>query len=355
MGGCNEGANAGSICIEQNDCADGLQCLADVCVARCAENTQCGDGYHCTTSGTCEEVISKLGDSCASEWECGINQGCQLNSIPSSLGRLGGTCQQQGQGLNIGSECGLDDDCRSGLCTIGRCSQLCSSNADCSGRTDCTDLPRMTTEGPALFSGCLQNYGVLKYTIPVSSPSEQILVPVPASARSFAMVTTADDDLHTIGATRVVSPSGELLYSGDTSFEGLESEAIRYFRKKRVSTLLVPNRDTLELETGYYKIDIEATLGQLGIGTVTPEVSVFYKLDDRRFLDLHFYFLDLEDHPCKENIGGITLNAVSAFESNTFQNEYIRSIREILGDGDLTIGNVSYTDLQRADLDGIIG
>ncbi len=350
VGACNEGATAGSICAEHNDCANDLQCLADVCVARCTENTQCGDGYHCTTSGTCEEVVSKLGDSCVSEWECGINQGCQLNLVASSSERLGGTCQVQGQGLNIGSECGLDDDCRSGLCAIGRCSQLCSSNADCSDRTDCTDLPRKTTEGPALFRGCLQNYGVLKHTIPVGSPSEQILVPVPASARSFALVTSADDDLHTIGATRVESPSGELLYS-----EGLEAEPIRYFRQQQVSTLLVPNRDTLELETGYYKIDIKSTLGQVGAGTVTPEVSVYYKLDDRRLLDLHFYFLDLEDHPCKENIGGKTLNALSAPGLNTFKNEYLGEIRAILGGGNLTIGNVRYTDLQRADLDGIVG
>lgn len=351
---CDGGRSAGSVCEEHSDCEDSLQCLASVCVSRCTENTHCGDGYECSSSGSCDQVLSELGDSCTSEWQCGLNQSCQLNDLADSDGRLGGICLPQGQGFNVGAECSEDQDCRSDLCAIGRCSLLCTVSGDCPNGTACTDLPRTTLQDSAIFRGCLQNFGVLKHTIQTSGPKERLMIPVPASARSFAMVSTADDDIHTIGAVRVESPTGILLHDGVSTVEERENDAIRYFRNRRVSTLMVPNRDTLELETGFYQVDVEASLGQLGIGTITPEVTVFYKLDDRRNLDLHFYFLDLEDHPCRGNFGGDTLSSAEAPLSSNFQNEYLKSIKRILGGGEIDIGQINYTDIQRADLDGIV-
>lgn len=209
-------------------------------------------------------------------------------------------------------------------------------------------------EDGAIYGGCLQNFGVLKHTISTSGPTETLMIPVPASARSFAMVSTADDDIHTIGAIRVNAPSGALLHDGISTAEERENDAIRYFRNRRVSTLMVPNRDTLALETGYYRVEVKASLGQVEVGTITPEVTVFYKLDDSRKLDLHFYFLDLEDHPCREKIGRKTLSATEAPRSPEFQNEFLDSIETILGGGDINIGQISYTDIQRADLDGVV-
>jgi len=352
--GCSSGSPAGAVCVRHGDCAADLQCLAEVCVVQCNNNRECGDGYQCTSSGICEQVISQLGDACTSERQCGQNQRCQLEQEANEFGRIPGTCQEQLGGSNLGAECVADGNCRSGLCTIGRCSELCTVNADCPDNTDCTELPRMTASGPALFSGCLQNSGVLKISVSMSESAEQLQIPVPSSARSFALVTTTEDPSHFVGATRVLSPSGKLIFNADITFEEQEVEKLRYLRKKQVSTLFVPNRDTMEIETGFYTIDVEASLGEFFSGTETPKVTVVYKLDDRRLLDLHFYFLDLEEHPCRDTFGSTTLNSELVGTSGPFQNSYLSRIEEILGEGALTIGQTTYTDIKRADLDGVV-
>ncbi len=354
LGACGAGGGAGALCSEHSDCSSAYQCLSGTCVSRCESTPECGDGYQCSSDGTCEAVISQLGDPCQSEWDCGTGQSCKLINTSASEGTLlSASCQPQGPGLNVGGQCQQDDECFSSICSLGRCSQLCRADSDCPAQTGCTTIPKAVNGSSALFKGCLQNSGVLSLEFPINSSSQRLQIPVPESAQSFAVVTTVDDTQHFVGVRHVVAPSGALLFQGEFSFEEQSTSKIRHILHKQVNTLLVPNRDTLELETGFYQVSVAASLANAE-GTAIPKATVFYKMDSRRILDLHFYFLNLQDHPCKKQIGSKTLSAQNAINSNPFQEKYLKSLKAILRNGDLQIGQVTYTDIDRADLDGIV-
>jgi hypothetical protein len=355
--GCNGGRGAGAACDAHSQCADAYQCLEDICVPRCDSNSECGDGYQCSSKGICELVISAIGDPCASEWECGLGQGCVLDALLQDSGQvLAATCQLQGTGGNVGALCEVDEDCHNSLCTLGHCSQVCAVNEDCPLGNRCALIPRFTLAEPALFYGCLQSTGVLEHRIPMTEPVETLPVFVPSDTHSLAIVSSVDDDLHLVGATRVVDPNGKLLFNGDSSPEQLVANRIRYIRQKRISTMLIPNSDNPEvkLQTGIYQVRMEAALPPFGEGNAIPEVSVFYKMDTGRVLDLHFYFLDLSDHPCNDEFGVDTLNASSAALSTGFQNEYLAELQDIFAEANINTGTIRYSDIDRADLDGIV-
>ena len=366
---CDGGAGAGARCSQSSDCQSELQCLQEVCVPRCVQNADCGDGNRCTSGGRCEQVVSSIGDRCASEWDCGPGQGCVLDEDdPDNDQRLAATCQAQGVGSSVGSKCAADSDCRNSLCSLGHCSQLCEVNSDCPAGTGCEWIPRIIENDSALFLGCLQSTGVLSTRIEMTSPAERLRIPVPSSARSLTVVSQVNDAVHFVGATRVVSPSGDLLFNGATSLEDLLANPIRYFRQRKISTLMIPNRagatpsDDVEIQTGIYQIDIAATLPPFGPGTAIPEVQVFYKLDTSRKLDLHFYFLDLDEHPCQQQLGISTLDGTpvdtidetTAPSSQGFQ-AYLSELKTILSSGDIQVMSTHYKDIDRADLDGIVG
>ncbi len=323
---------------------------------QCVQNSDCGDGYICASNGSCQPVISAIGDSCKSEWDCGLGQGCVLDDAladPSGSKILSATCQEQGTGSNVGSLCSVDEDCRNSLCTLGHCSQLCEVNSDCPSGTGCELIPRLIPGDSVLFKGCLQSTGVLQTEIKMSSPAERLRILVPSSAQSLTLVAQVADDVHFVGATRVVSPRGELLYSGSTELAQILANPIRYFRQRRISTLMIPNSNTFDLETGVYQIDVASTLPPVAPGTAIPKVQVFYKLDTSRKLDLHFYFLDLDNHPCRAQFDVDTIDATTAQDSKDFQ-DYVGELSTILASADIEVGTKSYTDIDRADLDGIV-
>ena len=356
--GCGNGAGAGASCTSQGDCAGSYQCLNQTCVPRCSKNSECGDGYQCSPNGLCNLVASNIGDSCESEWDCGIGQGCVLDgSLVDGEQILRSTCRVQGSGGNVGSECEKDEECQNSLCTLGQCSQVCRLSENCPLGNRCSLIPRLIETSPALFFGCLPDSGVIRHTIAMSSPSQTLDIPVPSGTHSISIVSQVNDDLHLVGATRVVAPSGRLLFAGDSSLEQLIANRIRYIRQRRISTMLIPNSDNpeVELETGFYQVDMEASLPPFGPGSATPEVTVFYKQDTSRVLDLKFFFLDLEDHPCQNEFGIEALNAAKAEFDPVFQNEYLKEIEDIFSQANIELGVVSYRDKERADLDGIEG
>jgi hypothetical protein len=326
-------------------------------VPRCTENRECGDGYQCSPNGLCNLVESAIGDACVSEWECGLGQGCVLDeALVGTQPVLAATCQEQGTGGNFGAECANDSECRNSLCTLGQCSLVCQLSEDCPRDNRCSLIPRIITGDNALFYGCLPSTGVVKHKIPMTESSARLSIPVPSDTHSIAIVSQVDDDLHVVGATRVVAPTGGLLFSGDSSPELLVANPIRYIRQRRISTMLIPNSDSpeVELETGIYQVDMEASLPPFGPGTAIPEVTVFYKMDTGRTLDIDFYFLDLGDHPCISEFGVETLNAANAAVATTFQDEYLTEFENILSQANIDTGIIRYHDVERADLDGLV-
>jgi len=207
--------------------------------------------------------------------------------------------------------------------------------------------------GSALFSGCLQNSGVLATTMPVNSPAASLRIPVPSSAKSFAIVSKVADFAHLVGVTQVVAPDGDLLFRESNAFSDFFANPIRYRRDMKISTMIIPNSEKFNVETGVYKVDIKASLPPFGLGTAIPRVSVLYKMSESKVLDLHFYFLDLSHHPCREKFDNGVLDAGEAARSASFQSDYLGEIKRIFAQATIPIGNVDYHDISRPDLDGI--
>ena len=159
VGGCSEGLDAGSRCSDSGDCQGHLQCLDSICTPRCIEDVECGPGSLCNNYGECVSVRSNIGDTCRREQDCGAEHTCLLKRDADNDGFLYGTCQGENGGNFAGNRCERDDNCRTGICADGLCTQLCLSNRDCPLPFQCAiiilveDTLRVTKEAKR-FRGC---------------------------------------------------------------------------------------------------------------------------------------------------------------------------------------------------------
>lgn len=346
QGGCIGGATIGQECGASADCASGLQCLAGLCTRRCESHAQCGDGFSCD-DGECEEVVSAIGDACDRELDCGPRQTCRIaDSDPDGDNRLAASCQAELIGAVAGAECEGDAQCRSGSCNLSRCTQLCVEEGDCPPELACTDIPRVASAAYlGMFRGCLLRDGILEHRIELTEAPVTIPLPVPGNARSVALTATANDPNVLVGAFSLRAPTGAVLYNEPNTLEDFLANPIRYSLGFGESTLLFPNRPDLELVAGAYQIEVGTALFTgIKIGDV-PELTVHYKLGNSAVLDLHVYFLDLSTHPCQGGIGALALDAAAAKTLPVFQS-YIASIGDIFEQAGITLGEVTYHDLE---------
>jgi hypothetical protein len=113
-----------------------------------------------------------------------------------------------------------------------------------------------------------------------------------------------------------------------------------------------------KLQTGVYKLSVESQrIGAGGVvlaGTATPSLTAVIKVDDNATLDLHFYFLNFDDHPCAAAFGG-KLDAETAKEAAFFKEDFLsQGLKPILNAGGIALGAQTYTDLRNhPDLDGL--
>ncbi len=355
-GGCpNPGKDIGESCAGPDQCRSDLQCLSSVCTPLCKHHVDCGDGYLCEPNGRCQVVEANIGDDCHREIDCGPGQACVLDDDdPNGDDVLAATCQQEQPGAITGEACSDDHECRNENCVLGRCTQLCTANDDCPKPLACTTIPRPIGDSAPHFKGCLPTSGVLRTTLPMATAQETLLVPVPSNAMSFAVTATINDDRQFVGASEVVSPSNKVLYT--TPFEPLDyyKNLLRHRHTRSISTLVVPDTPAISLEVGAYQMTLGSFFEAGGNGTAIPQVTVDYKLGAATTLDLHFVFLVLEDHPCAAEIGE-TLDASSAQNpSSGFQTGYLDELRRIFTAAGLTIGEVTYTDIDdKPEFDGL--
>lgn len=339
----------GDACTDHDDCGSAAQCFQDMCAPLCEDHASCGGGYLCEPDGTCVAVDSQIGDPCARELDCGPGQSCRLaDTDGDSDGFLDAQCGAEATGAVTGGTCGADSDCRSGICALGRCSELCAAGDDCPFSLACVEVPRAGEGGSAsMFRGCLQPAGRLEYLMHPGTTSSTLRVPVPSHARSFALVTSVRDPAQRVGVGSVVAPDGSVLYEMPADAEGYYDNPIRYAPGRGVSTLLVPNNPAVELMPGLYDVSVSG-------GTEIPEVRVVYRLGPpSAAVDFHFYFLDLSDHPCAEQLGDAT-TAAGAAASQQFQNAFLAQLASIFADAGIALGEVTYRDVvARPDLDAI--
>jgi hypothetical protein len=375
LGGCPGGNGAiGDHCSSHDDCTGQLQCISNVCVPRCERAPDCGDGYRCDEDGLCHAATGQNGDTCKSEVDCSAGLSCQIEGIEiAGDGFLLASCIGENAGRPAGAECESNGDCRNGTCDLGHCIDLCANDLDCGTGTLCTQIPRIIGAGldkiQAKYRGCLQAHGAVRWPIPIKSADEWIELPVPASARSVSMLFTVDDPNQRVGVTELLVPGfascPQEACDVFQSFGYYENPFVRHRTELAESVLMMPisPAPAAQLRTGVYSMRVKSQRPRVCApmeqppcgfpGTATPTVDAVIKVDDGAILDLHFYFLNLDDHPCGEAFGG-KLDAATAQSASYFES-YLSEIKNILGSAVyFEVGNVSYEDLRdHADLDGL--
>jgi hypothetical protein len=341
--GCSSGG-VGDRCSDQGDCDSTLQCVQDVCVPRCQRAPDCGDGYSCDQNGICRAATGQPGDSCTSEVDCAAGLACELDDTTAGSGTLSASCVPESAGRPTAAECTQDTDCRDGTCALGHCVDLCSDTRDCPSGTACTQIPRVEAQG-AMFSGCLQSRGVLQWSIPISLVPQPTLLPIPGSAQAVSVTFRVDDPSQEVGIDLLTSPSS-------TALIGPMTNLVRHQLAFAQSVLDMPVSPTIPLEAGAYLMDVVSKRGVVP-GSAIPSVTATIKVDPSVLLDLHFYFLNLDDHPCASAFGP-TLNAALAQSDAFFQSDYLGRLRTIFAQGGVDLGTMTYEDLRtHPELDGL--
>jgi len=365
LAGCPGGDGAiGDSCSDHGSCASGLQCLHSVCQPRCERAPECGDGYRCDENGLCHAATGEPGDSCESEVDCGIGLSCQVSGVATrDDGLLAASCVAENAARPAGATCSDDQDCRNGTCDLGHCIDLCRDTIDCGAGTSCTQIPRVESLG-LRYEGCLQSKGALTWSIPVNGTSETVQLPIPDTARGVSVMFSVEDRNQRVGATFISNPEGvTLLDSGDPALEYYANPYVRHRPDYGQSVLAMPSSPTAPLLPGIYNVKVRSLRDAGGIsisGTAIPAMTAVLKLDAGNVLDLHFYFLDLTDHPCRSAFPA-GLDATKAQEQGFFKGDtsgnpsFLSELRAVLAKGGIALGTgLTYTDLpDHHDLDGL--
>lgn len=346
------GRGLGEFCDTSADCAGSLQCFDRLCVPRCLHHVDCGDGYRCE-SGECRVVDAGLGAACKSELECGPGFTCRLKETISTPP---GTCQPHTTAGVPGAGCAADADCRGGACALGHCLELCADEPECQRGWTCAAIPRLSDDATDFignFDACLPESGAVAFELPLDPTvrNPTIKIPVPSSAVSAEVVLEVADPLQRIGATLLESPTGDKLYELPTSREAYFANEVRHEPQPGVSVLKIPGVPEDVFEAGAYTMSLGVFREDGGTPSNARRVRVVEKLGLGAALDLHFYFADLDDHPCAEQLG--ELDAGTAPTSVAFQEAYLKELRAILAPA-LGTGATTYEDvIGHPELDGI--
>lgn len=357
-------AGIGDSCASHSECQGTLQCVQGTCAPKCQRAPECADGFSCDRDGFCHIATGQAGDRCTSEVQCAPGLSCQIDGTATDPdGNLLASCTVQTQARPAGAECTTDRDCRNGTCGLGRCIDLCADTRDCGSGLACMGIPRVESDG-AMFRGCLPPRGTVRWNIPVTTPTaDTILVPIPDAARSATVLFEVDDTAQRVGARTVESPSGNTLYTKpcdpgvcaeQTAADQYFAQPLRHHPDFGLSVLQLPTNPAIPLEAGAYRLGVSSFRANGQTGSAVPRITALVKMDDGVFLDLHFHFLDLGDHPCKAAFGNQRLDADAATTAPFFQNEFLAELRTIFAGGGLALGAATYEDVKdHADLDGL--
>lgn len=362
LAGCS-GGGIGDACSSNNDCNGTLQCLNSYCVPQCHRAPECGDGYACDDDGFCQPATGQDGDRCQSEVDCAAGLSCQIDGAePDSDGhlRVVASCTAENSSRPAGAACNVNLDCRNGTCALGHCVDLCRETLDCAAGTSCMLLPNDSPNNP-LFGGCLPSKGAVTWSIPVVSPTAQLPLPVPDAARSAELVMSVDDQSQKVGASSVLTPQGRRIYSlpckpllSDPPCAEFFLTQVRHLPAFGQSVLAMPSGEPAALETGMYQIEISSFRSDDTPGSAVPHVTAVVQLDSSAILDLHFFFLDLADHPCAAMTNLAPLDANAARTQAFFQQAYLGELHAMTTRAGLSLGAVTYDDIKdHPELDGL--
>ena len=299
-----------------------------------------------------------------SEVDCSAGLACEIEpTSTAATGNLVASCVEENAGRPAGAICSRDGDCRNGTCELGHCLDLCTTTRDCGAGTSCTLIPRVAAAGH-MFGGCLQDHGALSWSIPIASPSQDVDLPVPQRARSLSVYFTVEDQNQKVGATELHAPNSDPLISSSLPYSYYTNPLVRHRPDFGQSVLEIPSTSHYALEPGVYKVSVKSLRPRIdpadptklvdSIGTATPTMTAVINVGTSKTLDLHFYFLNLDDHPCAAKFGG-KLDAASAQQSSIFKEQFLDTLSTIFAPAvSIADANVTYEDLRdHADLDGL--
>jgi hypothetical protein len=374
LAGCPGGGGIGASCGGNDDCDGTLQCLQQHCVPRCERAPECGDGYWCDNDNLCQPATGQAGDHCESEVECAAGLSCQIDGAAiDSDNRPRSTCTAENtlRTRPAGAACTSDADCRNGTCALGQCVDLCRMTRDCSAGTSCASIPSELAAN-AFYGGCLPSKGNVVWSIPAVSPLVEVLFPVPDIARSVELVMSVDDPNEKVGAVKVLSPEGRRIYllpcssllPSDTPCEDFYNNSVRHRPGFGQSVLAIPSGvpstssqvSAAALTRGIYRIDVSSFRSNDTPGFAVPTVTAVVQIDSGRILDLHFFFLDLADHPCAARTNNAPLNAMVAQGAPYFQDDYLGGLEDLVTRAGLSLDHdkMTYENItNHPELDGL--
>jgi hypothetical protein len=363
LAGCPGGDGMiGDHCSDRGDCTNALQCVDSTCVPKCQRAPDCGDGYSCDADGTCRAATGQLGDACSSEVDCAAGLACEIDGTATDMhGHLAASCVMENAGRPAGDLCVHDGDCRNGTCALGHCIDLCADTRDCGAGTACALIPRVEASG-AMFAGCLQSHGALRFSLPVHGPTDFVALPIPGPfgsfstevARAVAVTFAVSDPTQAVGATHVTAPDGTAVVTDQKFGDPVHyADPVRHQLLLGQSVLAMPSSPDTPLLPGVYEISVASQTVNGTPGSATPSVTAVLKLDSSVILDLHFYFLNFDEHPCLDAFGG-QLDAATASTKSFFQSDYLGQLRTVFAHAGVALGTITYEDLRNhPDLDGL--
>jgi hypothetical protein len=369
VSGCPGSGRLGEFCGGNDDCDGALQCLNNSCAPLCGRAPDCGDGYSCDEQGYCLAATNNPGDPCKSQVDCPAGQSCQLSGVVDDNIALASCTDEKAMTVS-GDTCSNDSECRHGTCALGHCADLCQQTLDCAGGNSCVTIPHLLAPG-ATFSGCLPTDGVVTWSIPMNSPSAEILLPVPNVAGSAALVMSVDDLGQKVGATGVLDPDGNRLYRLPCSTQspsdacnpvdatdGYFDNQVRHLPALGQSVLMIPSGSSVqsEIKQGVYRVQVASLRASDAPGSAIPHVTAVVRLGRSHTLDLalHFFFLDLADHPCALLPEGDPLTAHTAQTARLFQDTYLGELRTVFSRAGLSLDTLTFADItDHPELDGI--
>jgi hypothetical protein len=222
------------------------------------------------------------------------------------------------------------------------------------------DIPHEQHGG--LFQGCLPARGNIQWPIEVAAPFSLVKLPIPSAAQSAQLVMTVDDRAQRVGLASMTSPSMAVMYlppcplsePGCDPIEDFYKYPVRHTPLLGQSTISLPSTPSVPIETGIYLANVSSYRNNGLFGSAIPRVTASVRIDSAVLLDLHFYFLNFEDHMCKASFGNARLDASLAQSEPYFQDEFLGSLRTIFAPGGIALGTITYEDLvDHPDLDGL--
>jgi hypothetical protein len=240
---------------------------------------------------------------------------------------------------------------------LGHCLDLCSDADECPPRWACAAVPLVTDDSITFrgtFNACLPGSGSLTYEIELDENVHQptVMLSVPSTAVAMSVVMEVADPFQRIGATLVTAPDGREIYRLPLDRISYYQNRLRHEPAPGFSAFKIPSRPDEPLQAGTYELSLGVFADGSGEPNRTRRLRVTEKLGLGAALDLHFFFSDLDGHPCAEAMGSV-VDAESARASTEFQTQFVAELRTVLSRA-LATGATTYDDVaQLPELGGL--